>query len=285
MLGTFGGGLQSMNVLERNNVRVIGRGPRTMVLVHGYGCDQNMWRSITPAFADTYRMVLFDHVGHGQSARAFDPTRYATLQGYADDLLEICEALAVKDAVFVGHSVSSMIGILAAREDSTRFESLVLVGPSPCYVNEGGYVGGFTRADIDGLLDFLDANQLGWSSSMAPIIMGNPDRPELSQELENSFCRTDPEVARHFAKVTFLGDNRADLTGVNTPCLILQCSDDVIAPPVVGEYVHQHIPGSEMIVLNASGHCPHLSHPAQTVAAMKSFLAGYPRRASQSSWS
>jgi sigma-B regulation protein RsbQ len=244
-----------------------------MVLAHGYGCDQNMWRYLIPAFEKDYRMVMFDYVGHGKSAAsAFDRTRYAHLDAYADDVLAICEALAVRDAVFVGHSVSSMIGILAAQRDPSRFASLVLIGPSPRYVNDGDYIGGFSQEDIDGLLDFLDSNHLGWSSTMAPVIMGNPERPELSAELENSFCQTDPEVAKHFARVTFLSDNRADLPKVNTPCLILQCSNDAIAPRAVGEYVQRHIVGSELIFLRATGHCPHLSDPAGTSAAIRSFL-------------
>jgi sigma-B regulation protein RsbQ len=244
-----------------------------MVLAHGYGCDQNMWRYLIPAFEKDYRMVMFDYVGHGKSdASAFDRTRYAHLDAYADDVLAICEALAVRDAVFVGHSVSSMIGILAAQRDPSRFASLVLIGPSPRYVNDGDYIGGFSQEDIDGLLDFLDSNHLGWSSTMAPVIMGNPERPELSAELENSFCQTDPEVAKHFARVTFLSDNRADLPKVNTPCLILQCSNDAIAPRAVGEYVQRHIVGSELIFLRATGHCPHLSDPAGTSAAIRSFL-------------
>lgn len=260
--------------LRRNNVRVLGRGPRTMVLAHGYGCDQNMWRFIVPAFENEYRIVLFDYVGHGKSASsAFNAERYGTLQGYADDVLAICEALAIRDAVFVGHSVSGMIGILAAHKDPERFSELVLIAPSPCYVNDGDYIGGFTRADIDGLLDLLDANHLGWSSTMAPVIMGNPDRPELSAELANSFCQTDPEIAKHFARVTFLSDNRDDLPNVRIPCLIVQCAEDVIAPRAVGDYLHERIAGSELSVLPASGHCPHLSDPALTIGSMKRFLA------------
>jgi sigma-B regulation protein RsbQ len=244
-----------------------------MLLAHGYGCDQNMWRHMVAAFENEFRIILFDYVGHGLSdASAFDRSRYATLGGYADDVLAICEALAVEDAVFVGHSVSSMIGILAAEKDSTRFESLVLIGPSPCYVNDGNYVGGFKREDIDGLIELLDANHLGWSNMMAPVIMGNADRPELSDELANSFCRTNPEIAKHFARVTFLSDNRADLPNVASRCLILQCTNDAIAPVVVGEYVHDKIPGSQLSLLQATGHCPHLSAPVETAAAIRSFL-------------
>ncbi len=266
--------------LKRNNVRVLGRGPRTIVLAHGYGCDQNMWRHVVPAFENNFRIVLFDYVGHGGSdASAFDRSRYSSLAGYADDVLQICEALAVRDAVFVGHSVSAMIGVLAAQKDPARFESFVMIGPSPCYVNHDSYTGGFTRADIDGLLDFLDANHLGWSSTMAPVIMKNPERPELSRELENSFCRTDPQIARHFARVTFLSDNRADLASVRIPCLILQCAEDAIAPEEVGRYVRDQIAGSTFVQLSATGHCPHLSDPAGTVAAMKAFLAVAPATA------
>jgi sigma-B regulation protein RsbQ len=262
-----------MNDLKRNNVQVLGRGPQTMLLAHGYGCDQTMWRHLVPAFENDFRIILFDYVGHGKSdASAFDRDRYGTLAGYADDVLSICEALAVRDAVFVGHSVSAMIGILAAQKNPSRFSSLVLIGPSPRYVNEGDYVGGFTREDIDGLLDFLDANHLGWSSTMAPVIMGNPDRPELARELEHSFCLTHPGIAKHFARVTFLSDNRADLAKVTQPCLILQCSNDAIAPQGVGEYVHSQIPNSELTLLSAVGHCPHLSDPQGTILAIRAFL-------------
>jgi sigma-B regulation protein RsbQ len=245
-----------------------------MLFAHGFGCDQNMWRLITPAFENDYRIVLFDYVGHGQSdLSAYDRGKYSSLDGFADDVLEISDELGLRDVIFVGHSVSAVIGIAAAIREPRRFKSLVLVGPSPCYINQDDYVGGFTRASIDELLDFLDSNHLGWSSAMAPAIMGNPDRPELGAELANSFCRTDPEVARQFARVTFLSDSRADLPKLTIPSLILQCSQDVIAPTCVGEYVNRNLPGSRMTVLNATGHCPHLSAPAETIAAIKEFLA------------
>jgi sigma-B regulation protein RsbQ len=245
-----------------------------MIFAHGYGCDQNMWRYLVPHFEKDYRLVLFDYVGHGKSeASAFNPQRYSTLNGYADDVLEICEALAIQDAVFVGHSVSSIIGVLAANKRPDRFGSLVLIGPSPRYIDDADYVGGFTRADIDGLLELLDSNYLGWSSTMAPVIMGNPDRPQLSDELANSFCRTDPAIAKHFAHVTFLSDNRVDLAAVSKPCLVLQCRNDAIAPQAVGEFVHRQISGSQYVLLDATGHCPHLSNPAATSDAMKSFLS------------
>jgi sigma-B regulation protein RsbQ len=262
-----------MSVLQRNNVNVSGRGKQPMLFAHGFGCDQNMWRLVTPAFADDYRIVLFDHVGSGRSElRAYHRAKYASLQGYADDVLEICRELALERVVFVGHSVSAMIGVLAALQDPDRFASLVLIGPSPCYLNVGDYRGGFSREDLEGLLEFMDANYLGWSSAMAPKIIGNPERPELGEELTNSFCRTDPEIARHFARVTFLSDNRTDLAKVKVPALVLQCSDDIIAPLQVGEYVHRKMPASRLVVLRATGHCPNLSAPQETIDAMKQFL-------------
>ena len=244
-----------------------------MLFAHGFGCDQHMWRLVAPAFEDDHRVVLFDHVGAGGSdLGAYDRARYDSLDGYAEDVLEICRELDLKRVIFVGHSVSAMIGVLAAKREPDRFEKLVLVGPSPRYIDDGDYVGGFSRADIEELLDSLESNYLGWSSVMAPVIMGNPDRPELGEELTNSFCRTDPEIAKHFARVTFLSDNRADLANVKVPTLVLQCSEDVIAPRAVGEYVHAQIPGSRLLVLDATGHCPNLSAPAETIAAIRSFL-------------
>lgn len=260
-------------VLQRNNVKVIGQGEQPMILAHGYGCDQNMWRFIAPAFEDRYKIILFDHVGHGHSDAAdFEPTKYSSLNGYADDVLAICRALDLTNAIFVGHSVSAMIGVLAAIKEPERFDRLVLIGPSPRYIDDDGYVGGFKQEDIEGLLDFLDSNHLGWSSTMAPVIMGNPGRPELGEELTNSFCRTNPEIAKHFARVTFLSDNRADLPMVRTKALILQCSQDAIAPEAVGHYMHRTLQGSEFVHLNATGHCPNLSAPEETIAAMEAFL-------------
>jgi len=246
-----------------------------MMFAHGFGCDQQMWRYVVPAFEDTYRIVLFDLVGMGQSdPSAYDSERHSSLEGYAADVLDIVRHLDLDRIVFVGHSVSAMIGALAAAEEPERFDKLVMVGPSPRYIDDEGYVGGFTRDDIDGLLESLESNYLGWSSAMAPVIMGNPDRPELGAELTNSFCRTDPEIARSFARVTFLSDNRADLERVRIPSLILQCSDDVIAPQAVGEYVHAHLPDSRLVLMEATGHCPNLSAPEETIAAMRAFLAG-----------
>jgi sigma-B regulation protein RsbQ len=263
-----------MDVLRRNNVKVLGPvNAQPMVFVHGFGCDQNMWRFVAPAFQPSHRVVLLDLVGAGKSdLSAWSSAKYQTLRGHAADILEICRVLKLEDAVFVGHSVSAMIGVLAARAEPDRFAKLVLIGPSPCYIDDAEYVGGFSREDIEELLESLDSNYLGWSSAMAPVIMGNPQRPELSAELENSFCRTDPSIARHFARVTFLSDNRADLPLVRTPTLILQCSEDVIAPPVVGEYVRRSMPAARLAMLSATGHCPNLSAPEETIAAMRPFL-------------
>ena len=262
-----------MTVLRRNNVRITGTGTQPMMFSHGFGCDQNMWRFVAPAFARTHRVVLFDHVGAGHSdLSAYDKSKYGSLQGYADDVLEICRELGLEDVVFVGHSVSAMIGILAAIREPERFAKLVLVGPSPRYVDDEGYVGGFKRGDIEGLLDSLDDNYLGWSKAMAPVIMGNPERPELAEELANSFCRTDPHIARDFARVTFLSDNRADLRLLRTPALILQCSQDVIAPLPVGEYLSCALPQSKLVVMKATGHCPNLSAPTETIAAIEAFV-------------
>lgn len=261
-----------MSSKHRNNVHISGHGP-PLILAHGYGCDQNMWRLITPAFADRYRLILFDLVGCGRSdLRAYDRAKYATLNGHAEDVLEILREHADSPAVLVGHSVSAMIGTLAAIAEPDRFTSLVMIGPSPCYINHEGYVGGFSRQDIDGLLDTLDSNYLGWASAMAPAIMGAPEQPELRQELTNSFCATDPEIAKHFARVTFLSDNRADLPRLRTRSLILQCSDDIIAPPSVGEYMHGVLPDSTLRVIDNIGHCPHLSSPEAIIQAMNEFL-------------
>ncbi len=264
-----------MDVLARNNVRVSGRpeGP-PIVFAHGYGCDQNMWRLVTPAFEANHRIVLFDHVGVGGSdLTAYDAEKYADLHGYADDVLDICHALELTDVVLVGHSVSAMIGVLAATKEPALVSRLVLVGPSPCYIDQPGYTGGFSATDIEDLLSSLDSNYLGWSTAMAPVIMGNPDRPALGEELTNSFCRTDPTIARRFGRVTFTSDNRADLAAVTVPTLILQCSEDVIAPAVVGTYVHEAIAGSTLVTLAATGHVPHLSAPGETAAAIAAFLA------------
>jgi sigma-B regulation protein RsbQ len=261
-----------MTARKRNNVKVIGSGERTLMFAHGYGCDQSMWKQVTPSFPD-YRIVLFDYVGSGDSdASAFDQTRYSTLQGYATDVLEIIDELGFERVNFVGHSVSSMIGALAAIESPTSFESLTMIGPSPCYINDGEYIGGFERSDIEGLLDSLESNHVAWSAAMAPVIMGKQNNPELSGELEASFCRMDPFLAHHFARVTFLSDNRADLQKVSTRTLILQCRNDAIAGLKVGEYVHACLPNSQLVLINATGHCPHMSAPRRVIEAMKGFL-------------
>ena len=254
---------------------VTGRpGGPVVMLAHGFGCDQNMWRLVVPALAERFRVVLFDYVGSGRSdPSAWDPRRYASLDGYAADVLDICAGLDLAEVMFVGHSVSAMVGAIAAARQPKRFAGLVMVGPSPCYIDDpaAGYTGGFSAADIDELLESLESNYLGWSAAMAPVIMGNADRPELGRELTNSFCATDPEMAAVFARTTFLSDSRADLASVAVPTLVLECSEDVIAPRAVGAYVHAAIPGSRLVTLAATGHCPQLSAPEATAQAIVEF--------------
>ncbi|MFE7775168.1 alpha/beta fold hydrolase [Streptomyces sp. NPDC057445] len=264
-----------MDVRSRNHVTVTGHpaGPVVM-LAHGFGCDQNMWRLVVPILERDFTVVLFDHVGAGRSdLSAWSKARYSTMSGYAEDVLEICRELALGPVTFVGHSVSAMMGVLAAAQEPEAFARLVLLAPSPCFIDDpaSGYRGGFSAEDIDELLASLDANYLGWSGAMAPVIMGNPERPELGEELTNSFCRTDPDVARVFARVTFLSDNRPDLAKVTVPALVAQCSSDAIAPPEVGAFVQSQIPGSGLVTLNATGHCPQLAAPEETAAAIASF--------------
>ncbi|MFJ4518903.1 alpha/beta fold hydrolase [Streptomyces sp. NPDC088816] len=264
-----------MDVARRNNVTVTGNPQgRAVVLAHGFGCDQNMWRLTLPALVEEYRVVLFDYVGSGRSdAAAFSEDRYASLTGYAQDVVEVCEALDLYDAVFVGHSVSAMIGVLAAGMAPERIGAHVMVAPSPRYIDDEGYHGGFSADDIDELLASLESNYLGWSAATAPVIMGNADRPELGEELKNSFCATDPDMARVFARTTFLSDSRDDLKSVGVPTLVLECTQDVIAPREVGAFVHQAISGSTLVTLDATGHCPHLSAPEATNQAIMEFLA------------
>ncbi|GGM88859.1 hydrolase [Lentzea pudingi] len=265
--------MSDVDVSSRHNVTVIGRtdGP-TVLLAHGYGCDQNLWRLVAPVLAKTFRVVLFDHVGAGGSdLSAWSADRYATLDAYAEDVLEICAELGLRDVVLVGHSVSAMIAVLAVNREPALFAKLVLLTPSPCYLDDGDYRGGFSRADIDELLESLDSNYLGWSATMAPVIMGNPDRPELGAELTNSFCRTDPAIAQVFARATFLSDNRADLPKVGVPTLVIQTAQDAIASQEVGRFVHAQIAGSELVTLDAIGHCPQLSAPEVTAEAISAF--------------
>lgn len=263
-----------MSVQSRNNVKCYGSGPVSMLFAHGFGCDQSMWRLVAPAFAERFQVITFDLVGSGGSdLGAYERKKYNSLQGYADDVLEIVDEFATGPVIFVGHSVSAMVGVLATAAAPERFAAQIMVGPSPCYINDGDYLGGFSREDIDELLETMDANYLGWSSNIAPAIMGVPDRPELGVELTTSFCRNDPEIAKHFARVTFLSDHRGDLARTRTPALILQCSDDMIAPRAVGDYLHRQLPDSKLEVIDNVGHCPHLSAPTASSDAINSFLA------------
>ncbi len=263
-----------MSIVQRHNVNIVGGAGKTLVLAHGFGCDQSVWRFLTPELRQDYRIVLFDHAGAGNSdPSAYNRQKHSSLNGYVDDVLEIVGETSDSPVVFVGHSVSSMIGVLAAIKKPSAFEKLILAGPSPCYINDGDYLGGFSRSDVDGMLQTIDSNYLGWARYMAPVVMKNEDRPELAAELTESLCRADPEIAKHFARVTFLSDNRADLASLTVPSLILQCSDDVIAPGFVGEYLHRHLAGSTLVKLKAVGHCPHLSAPAETLRNIRQYLA------------
>jgi len=260
-------------VSKRNNVNVIGQGKQVMLFAHGFGCDQRAWKFIVDAFTADYKLVLFDYTGSGQSdISQYNPQKYSSLEGYAEDVKEICEALQLKDVIFIGHSVSSMIGLLAAIKNPEYFSKLVFIGPSPRYINTPDYYGGFDQSDLENMFELMDNNYMGWSSAMAPVIMGNAERPELGEFLTDSFCSTDPDVARDFARVTFFSDNRDDLSKLNVKSLTLQCSEDIIASFEVGTYVSENIPGNEFVLLKATGHCPHISEPAETIKAIKTFL-------------
>ncbi|WP_310589888.1 alpha/beta fold hydrolase [Larkinella soli] len=263
-----------MDIIRRSNVKVWGSGSRTLLFAHGFGCDQNMWRFVTPAFENHFRIVTFDYVGCGKSdLTAYHPDRYANLNGYVQDVLEICRTLDLKNVIFVGHSVSSMIGLLASIKEPDRFERLILIGPSPCYINEPpDYVGGFERKDIEELLETMERNYIGWANFLAPVVMNRPDSPHLAEELTESFCSTDPYIAGRFARATFLSDNRRDLPFSRKPTLVMQCSEDLIAPLTVGDYLHRNLPNSRLVVLRATGHCPHLSAPDETIQVMTEYL-------------
>jgi sigma-B regulation protein RsbQ len=265
-----------MNILTRNNVRVFGAGDQAMLFAHGFGCDQTMWRFITPAFEEKFRIVLFDYVGCGQSDKSYyDPMRYSDLEGYAQDVLDVCHALKLKDAIFVGHSVSAMIGMLAANQRPGLFSKMVMLGPSACYINDlPHYEGGFDRSSIDGLLEAMEAGNSAWAENLGAMVMGNPERPELASELISLFCELDPEVAQQFARATFCADNRQELPGMKLPTLVVQTSDDIVAPPAAVGYVHQNIPGSRLTMLQARGHVPQMSAPDETIKALKDFLDG-----------
>ncbi|MCW2120108.1 alpha/beta fold hydrolase [Flavobacterium sp. 7A] len=262
-----------MNIALRNNLKTFGRGKQTMLFAHGFGCDQNMWRFITPAFEEQYTIVLFDYVGCGKShIGSYNVERYSSLEGYAIDLLEICDYLKLQDILFIGHSVSAMIGIIAGIKKPELFSKLILICPSPRYINDLNYVGGFSLQDIEGLFEVMDHNYLGWASFLAPVIMNNPEQPALTAELQESFCSADPIITRKFAEVTFYSDNREDLTQFTNPCLVLQCTDDAIAPVEVGLYVTEKLLNSTYIKMAATGHCPHLSHPIETIQEIKKFI-------------
>jgi sigma-B regulation protein RsbQ len=260
-------------IIERNNVSVTGKGSQVLLFAHGFGCDQRTWRSVIPAFQDDFRIVLFDYVGAGKSdLGSYNSKRYSTLEGYAEDVIEICTELDLKDVVFVGHSVSSMIGLLAVLKQPSFFSKIIFIGPSPRYLNDTDYYGGIDREDLESLLEVMDNNYLGWSRSLAPSIMGNADRPELGEALAESFCTTDPNIAKQFARVTFLSDNRDDLALLPIPSLTIQCKDDFLTSETVANYILARTPGNQVIMLDSSGHCPHLSDPDGVIDAIRSFI-------------
>lgn len=262
--------------LLRHNVQIMGDGPRTLVLAHGFGCDQSIWRHVVPTLAAQHRLVLFDHVGHGESdPRAFDPVRHSTLNGYAQDIAQISEALDLHDAVLVGHSVSAMIGMLAISKAPGRFSQLVMLSPSPCFLNHpaDGYVGGFERQDLEELLQLMDNNYTGWAAYLAPVVGGGAHQPEASAEMQVRFCALNPDVARTFARATFFTDLRAELPSFAAHTLIVQCAYDALAPVSVGNYMHRVMPNTQLHTLPAYGHCAQLSHPKETVALVETFIA------------
>jgi sigma-B regulation protein RsbQ len=267
--------MDSQSITKRNNVKTFGHGSQPLLFAHGFGCDQNMWRFVTQPFENDFKIVLFDYVGAGKSdMKSYNSERYSNLNGYAQDVLEVCEALQLKDVIFVGHSVSGMIGLIAAIKQPEYFSKLILVGPSACYINDkSGYVGGFEKKDIEELLDTMDRNYIGWANFLAPAIMKNAERPELGEELTESFCSTDPKVAKEFAAATFFSDNRQDLLKLKKPSLIMQCSEDIIAPLEVGDYLHAHLENSTLRILKATGHCPHMSAPEEVIQVIKEYLA------------
>ncbi len=260
-------------ILIRNNVTVFGKGEQVIMFAYGFGCTQNMWRLVTPAFEEHYKIVLFDYVGCGESDHnAYNSGQYSSLDGYAQDILDVCTELKLENVIFIGHSISCMIGLLAAVDQPNLFSSMIFIGPSPRYMNDVGYVGGFSKEDMEGLLEMMHNNFMGWANFLAPAIVRNDERPELAREVEASFCSTDPIITRKFAQVTFFSDNRDNLSKLALPCLILQSSDDAIAPETVGRYTHQMIKDSIFVKMDATGHCPHLTHPDETIAHIQKFL-------------
>lgn len=260
-------------VLKRNNVKISGKGSKVIVFAHGFGCDQNAWKYISNSFIEDYKIVLFDFVGAGESdLSAYDPKKYASLQGYVNDLIEIGETLSINKATFIGHSVGCMIGSLAAIQKPDLFEQLIFIGPSPCYISNGDYKSGFDKETIDSLMEVMEEDYISWSKALAPEIMNKNNGEELSTELTETFCSIDPEIGKQFARVTFLSDNRKDLPLIPAKSLTIQCSDDIIAPLSVGQYIKEHTPGNTLKILEAQGHCPHMSHPEETVQLIKEFL-------------
>jgi sigma-B regulation protein RsbQ len=261
------------DVLQRNNVHIIGQGPRTLLLCNGFGYNQRLWDHLAPALAAQYRVVLFDHVGSGESDRqAYDVQKYNRLDGYAQDVVEICQALHLRDAVLIGHSVGAIIALLAACAAPEHFGQVVLLTPSPCYINEPGYYGGFERENLQQVLDSMQTDYRSWAYQFADLLMGDANSPVLSEELGQFFGEADINVAQQFARVTFFSDNRADVPRLHLRTLVVLCHEDVIAPTEVGEYLVSHLPNAQLVTLRATGHCPQLSAPLETLAAIQDFV-------------
>ncbi|WP_334063868.1 alpha/beta fold hydrolase [Alteromonas genovensis] len=262
------------DIIKRNNVRFFGNGEVTLLLAHGFGCDQRMWDHLIPYLENDYKIVLFDYVGCGQSdLSAFDKKRYSQLSGYAKDVEEICDALSLSNVIFIGHSVSSTIGMHAAIERPDLISKLIMICPSPCFLNlPPDYMGGFEKDDLEELINLMDKNYLGWASYFAPLVVGEGHDESVKQEMEDSFCSTDPSYAKPFAKATFFADDRYLMPKLGTPTLILQSQDDSLASVEVGRYMNKAIEHSKLIVLEAKGHCLHMTTPEQVACAIGEFL-------------
>jgi len=264
----------NQNIIKRNNINISGKGKKPIIFAPGFGCDQTVWKDVLPAFEEDYQVILFDYVGFGGSdISAFNSVKYGKLSGYVQDVLDVCAVLDLKEAIFVGHSVSSMIGLLASNAEQSYFSHLIMIGPSPCYLNDPpDYYGGFEKEDLENLIDMMEKNYIGWANVFSSTLINNAERTDAAKELEDRFCSTDPLIATTFAKACFFTDSRQDITKAKVPSLILQCTEDIIAPKGVGEYLKRNMPNSEITYMNTSSHCPHISDPDETILSIKNYL-------------
>lgn len=266
--------MSNQRIIARNNVKIFGEGEQTLLLAHGFGCDQNMWRFVKSDLGKKYRLVLFDYVGSGKSDLAsFSSEKYSALDGYAENIIDVCRALNLEKVTIVGHSVSSMIGLIASIDSPQYFANMVMICPSPCFLNfPPNYFGGFERKDLEELIDLMDKNYIGWANYLAPLVMGSNNSPELIGEMSGSFCSTDPIIARVFAEATFFSDHRDILPKAKHPALVLQSRVDALASPSVGEYVQNNLPNSKMEIIDAEGHCLHMTCPEKIVQQIIDFV-------------